>query len=185
MSTYSEVVTNNTVLSSVASVIGRVKWFNNKVGYGFITITDGVYSGQDIFVHHSAIKVENQQYRYLVQGEYVEFNLVKSTEGKYEYQAQDVNGIKSGKLMCETRHEFKQERSKYRSNENVDLNTTSNVQIDTSLEVNLPRQLQNVPKTPRARNNVPKDSVKGEWTEVSKTTRKPSNKKPVSKVVNK
>jgi cold shock CspA family protein len=32
---------------------GRVKWFNNKAGYGFITATDGPNSGTDIFVHHS------------------------------------------------------------------------------------------------------------------------------------
>ena len=40
---------------------GRVKWFNNKAGYGFITITDGDRSGSDIFVHHSAIMINNQQ----------------------------------------------------------------------------------------------------------------------------
>ena len=35
------------------SLIGRVKWFNNKAGYGFITVTDGSRSGTDVFVHHS------------------------------------------------------------------------------------------------------------------------------------
>ena len=40
---------------------GRVKWFNNKAGYGFITITDGEKSGSDIFVHHSAIMITTQQ----------------------------------------------------------------------------------------------------------------------------
>jgi cold shock CspA family protein len=34
---------------------GRVKWFNNKAGYGFITVTDGPKSGSDVFVHHSSI----------------------------------------------------------------------------------------------------------------------------------
>ena len=53
-------------------LLGRVKWFNNKAGYGFITITDGTLSGTDVFVHHSSIKLQSeQQYRYLVQGEYV------------------------------------------------------------------------------------------------------------------
>jgi CspA family cold shock protein len=68
------------VTPSAASehLLGRVKWFNNKAGYGFITVTDGPKSGTDIFVHHSAINVENQQYKYLVQGEYVEFHLVKT-----------------------------------------------------------------------------------------------------------
>ena len=48
-------------------ILGRVKWFNNKAGYGFITVTDGDRSGKDIFVHHSGIKVGSEQYRYLVQ----------------------------------------------------------------------------------------------------------------------
>lgn len=86
---------------------GRVKWFNNKAGYGFITITDGEKSGSDIFVHHSAIIITSQQYKYLVQGEYVEFSLNKVESDKHEWQASNVNGIKGGKLMCETRNEFK------------------------------------------------------------------------------
>ena len=51
--------------STSEHLVGRVKWFNNKAGYGFITVTDGDRSGSDIFVHHSAINVESQQYRYL------------------------------------------------------------------------------------------------------------------------
>jgi CspA family cold shock protein len=94
---------------------GRVKWFNNKAGYGFITITDGERSGSDIFVHHSKISIDAQQYKYLVQGEYVEFSLNKVESDKHEWQASNVQGIKGGKLMCETRHEFKMARSSYKS----------------------------------------------------------------------
>ena len=96
-------------------LIGRVKWFNNKAGYGFITVTDGERSGTDVFVHHSSINVENQQYKYLVQGEYVEFSLSKTTSGAHEWQAANVIGIKGGKLMCETRREFKMSRSTYKT----------------------------------------------------------------------
>jgi cold shock CspA family protein len=84
-------------------MIGQVKWFNNKAGYGFITVRDGEFAGKDIFVHYSTISVTNSQYKYLVQGEYVEFNLVKSTTDTHEFQATDVSGIKNGPLMCETR----------------------------------------------------------------------------------
>lgn len=83
--------------------VGQIKWFNNKAGYGFITMSDSTDLNKDIFVHFSAIRVTNSQYKYLVQGEYVEFNLVKTTSGQHEYQATDVSGIKGGSLMCETR----------------------------------------------------------------------------------
>jgi len=90
-------------VSDSAPLIGQVKWFNNKAGYGFITVNDGEFAGKDIFIHYSTIKVTNSQYKYLVQGEYVEFTLEKSTTGNHEYQASAVSGIKGGKLMCETR----------------------------------------------------------------------------------
>jgi len=82
--------------------VGQVKWFNNKAGYGFITIsTDGI--AKDIFTHYSTIQVANSQYKYLIQGEYVEFDLVNSTNDKHEVQAVNVTGINHGPLMCETR----------------------------------------------------------------------------------
>jgi cold shock protein len=108
---------NNDVTQSATSehLLGRVKWFNNKSGYGFITVTDGTRSGTDVFVHHSAINVEDQQYKYLVQGEYVEFDLIKTESEKHEWQASRVSGIKGGKLMCETRHELKVARNEYKT----------------------------------------------------------------------
>jgi CspA family cold shock protein len=88
-------------MSSIRS-IGSVKWFNNKSGFGFITSSDGDHAGKDIFVHYSAIKVAKNQFRYLVQGEYVEFDLVKAAaESKHEFQADNISGIKGGSLMCE------------------------------------------------------------------------------------
>ena len=107
----------NGVTSSVPAerLMGRVKWFNNKAGYGFITVTDGPRSGSDVFVHHSSIQVSNQQYKYLVQGEYLSFDLVKATSGSHEWNASNVNGVNGGKLMCETRREFKLARSAYRT----------------------------------------------------------------------
>ena len=86
-----------------ARLLGQVKWFNNKAGYGFITVSDGEQAGKDIFVHYSSIKVVNSQYKYLIQGEYVEFTLTKSTGEQHEFQASDISGIKGGLLMCETR----------------------------------------------------------------------------------
>ena len=60
---------------------GRVKWFNNEKGYGFIDYKEG----EDIFVHYSAINHDG--YKTLSEGQYVEFNLLETTKG---YQALDV-----------------------------------------------------------------------------------------------
>ena len=83
--------------------IGQVKWFNNKAGYGFITMTDETGKESDIFTHYTTVQVTDSQYKYLVQGEYVEFELTDSTNTQHQFQATNVAGINSGKLMCETR----------------------------------------------------------------------------------
>lgn len=95
-------------VTSSAHDIGCVKWFNNKSGFGFITVSTGEHSGTDIFVHHTGIIVGNeQQYRYLVQGEYVELSIEASDNENYKFKAVNVSGISGGKLMCETRHVMK------------------------------------------------------------------------------
>jgi CspA family cold shock protein len=56
---------------------GTVKWFNSNKGYGFITPEGG---GDDVFVHHSEIKVEG--YASLVEGQQVEYELGQGKEGR-------------------------------------------------------------------------------------------------------
>ena len=85
---------------------GCVKWFNNKAGYGFITVSEDDTS-RDIFVHHSAIQVGETQYKYLVQGEYVDFSIARMEGENHEFQAAGVHGVRGGKLMCETRNEMR------------------------------------------------------------------------------
>ena len=78
------------------SYTGRVKWFNNKAGYGFITVCRSSADdrvGDDVFVHHSGIKVGSEQYKYLVQGEYVDFTLRSSDSGAHPFQAADLTGV--------------------------------------------------------------------------------------------
>jgi cold shock CspA family protein len=96
-----------------ATTSGRVKWFNNKAGYGFISISDcETNEERDMFVHHSEIKVEQTQYKYLVQGEYVEFVIgAINRENKTDVHATNVRGINGGKLMCETRNEVRSYRA--------------------------------------------------------------------------
>lgn len=86
---------------------GKVKWFNNKAGYGFITVCDGSeHAAKDIFVHYTSIQVKDAQYKCLIQGEYVEFELTKPERGDHEFHAYNVSGVKGGPLMCETRKQY-------------------------------------------------------------------------------
>jgi cold shock protein len=60
---------------------GKVKWFNDSKGYGFISRD----SGADVFVHHSAIQGEG--FRSLAEDQEVEFEVVQGPKGA---QAQNV-----------------------------------------------------------------------------------------------
>ncbi len=60
---------------------GKVKWFNNAKGYGFIERN----SGGDVFVHHTAIQMDG--FRTLAEGEPVSFSV---TEGPKGLQAENV-----------------------------------------------------------------------------------------------
>jgi cold shock CspA family protein len=93
--------------------IGSVKWFNTKSGYGFISVLDGELKGNDIFAHHSAISVSNEQYKYLVQGEYVKVIVQPSDSKDYKWQASSIFGVCDGPLMCETRNQIKATRVEY------------------------------------------------------------------------
>jgi hypothetical protein len=86
--------------------IGYVKWFNKKQGFGFIHVLNGEHNGKDIFVHFSSIREKKsleQQYKYLIQGEYVEFFIEKAVKDNHKYHATDITGILENNLLCETR----------------------------------------------------------------------------------
>lgn len=55
---------------------GKVKWFNDSKGYGFIEQE----SGEDVFVHHSSIQGED--FKTLREGQTVEFEIAEDAKGK-------------------------------------------------------------------------------------------------------
>ena len=107
--------------------IGNVKWFNNKAGYGFITMGENTGSPQDIFVHYTNINVALEQYKYLVQGEYVEFDLTPTPEGAHEFQATKVTGIQGGATLCERRRQSREAAQAAEGDEEVPLTRQASV----------------------------------------------------------
>jgi cold shock CspA family protein len=145
MSSETETQQNQTLVQE--TIIGRVKWFNNKAGYGFITtMSDVPMKNNDIFVHHSSIDVVNEQYKYLVQGEYVQFHIIRSTDSEHEYQAVHIQGILGGKLMCETIKDIKQNKVQYRQTHRGDNEAP---QLDTQQLLSLPVFNVSVPNDTR------------------------------------
>lgn len=66
-------------------IVGRVKWFDDKKGFGFILNSEG-----DVFVHYSAIQTEG--YRTLAEGQEVEYTLIAGDKG---LSARDVRPVVS------------------------------------------------------------------------------------------
>ncbi|MBN2288119.1 MAG: cold-shock protein [Candidatus Glassbacteria bacterium] len=68
---------------------GKVKWFNNAKGYGFIEQEDG----PDVFVHYSAIADDSAGFKTLKENQDVEFDIVEGPKG---LQAAEVKPIVAG-----------------------------------------------------------------------------------------
>lgn len=67
---------------------GKVKWFNNDKGYGFIDYPNN----EDIFVHYSAIKQDG--YKTLSEGQVVEFDLIETAKGLQAINVSEVASLK-------------------------------------------------------------------------------------------
>lgn len=90
-------------------VVGQVKWFNAKAGFGFVTV-----GSEDVFVHHSEVQVGKEQFRYLVEGEYVELTVTKKA-GEEKRQGSGITGIGGGRVMCEVRAAASEASSVYKT----------------------------------------------------------------------
>jgi CspA family cold shock protein len=101
--------------------VARVKWFNSKTGFGFVTDTQ---SAEDLFVHHSGITVPENVYRYLMEGEYIEYDVKLDTKG--QRCATDVTGIGRGPLLCQC--------TRNTSNYNEHSSSSTSTNSDTSTQ---------------------------------------------------
>ena len=78
------IITQGTRGGSEVRLTGKVKWFNDAKGYGFIERPDG----DDVFVHYTAI--QGTGFRSLSEGQEVEFEVVDGPKGK---QAANVSKV--------------------------------------------------------------------------------------------
>jgi cold shock protein len=82
INTVSNIISNNEIdIMSANRVSGKVKWFNNEKGFGFIEQENG----QDVFVHHTAIHIDG--YKTLNEGQAVTMEV---TQGQKGLQAENV-----------------------------------------------------------------------------------------------
>ena len=70
---------------------GRVKWFNNEKGFGFIEYTEN----EDIFVHYSAINQDG--YKTLTEGQLVNFKLIETPKGLQALDVEVINELTTTK----------------------------------------------------------------------------------------
>jgi cold shock CspA family protein len=101
-STASAAATATTSGSTTNSLTGCVKWFDNGLNYGFITVlSEGEHKDADIFVHQSNIRTGRDCFRTLYTGECVQFDLTASNNEKHPYHAVNVHGFNGTLLHCE------------------------------------------------------------------------------------
>ena len=81
----------------VGSELGQVKWFDNKLGYGFVSVLTNSHKGTDIFVHQTNINPLETEYRTLMKGEYISLNISEDDK----IQALNVTGVLGGSLRCD------------------------------------------------------------------------------------
>lgn len=88
-------------------VLCQVKWFNDRLGYGFLTELSALRHGEvvetgtehDIFVYMDAIKPKISSYKTLYTGEYVEITKVAAPDGRF--QAKEVTGPQNNCLLVD------------------------------------------------------------------------------------
>jgi len=171
--------------------VGIVKWFSNKLGYGFITYTDENNVSHDVFVHHTSIKPRRTSYRTLTMGEYVEFSLAE-LKNNNQKQAVDITGPANGPLLSDSVNEF---RTNYRNtrpqyNNNPRYNPRYNQQQEYDLNDEdkqefVPEVTKDTTDTKNSKESVPEKESKSGLVPIKKSSIINGNSSGWSNVVRK
>ena len=89
--------------STEDTYIGRIKWFNNKKGFGFLSNCE---TNEDVFIHHTGISLGEESlnsnvniFKTVIEGEYVSYQ--KKIDKEDRSVAKNVTGVHGGPLLCE------------------------------------------------------------------------------------
>ena len=99
-------------------IIGSVTWFDSKKGYGFVKVLtpDTDNTGNDIFLHFSNISVNDNEFKVVYPGEYVEFDITSSDDGRP--CCLNLTGLYGGDLLTQNpNHRYKIYRKRQRESE--------------------------------------------------------------------
>ena len=111
-------MSNTSGQSGNTTYTGIVKWFSNKLGYGFIrVVSEGDRHNDDIFVHQSRVTPNVSEYRTLRKGEYVQLEIMP--DEKKTWQANNVTGVCGGPLLCDTYHRPRGNRNQQSTDEST------------------------------------------------------------------
>ena len=127
---------------------GKVSWFNEKRGFGLVKLDDN-----EIFVHHSEINVSKEVYKFLGEGEDVEFEVVEVEDkksGNKKLCAKNLSGVNGQKLICETVKNKVQDKSKNKRKtpKNTQNFEPSHEELDMNIRVSGPGEKYKYKCTP-------------------------------------
>ena len=120
--------TSATTSATTTRQIGIVKWFDNQKGFGMITTLQN--GNKDIFAHHTEVNVTVKQYKYLVAGEYVSFDISQIVGDATKSTAVNIKGVLDGPVMCETLNTEKLLKNAYNAKRRKTV--TASVHVTTS-----------------------------------------------------
>jgi cold shock CspA family protein len=164
--------------ATVSRQIGIVKWFDTKKGFGMITTMGDLHKNKDIFAHHTEVSVKTPQYKYLIAGEYVSYDVNNvGCGGEAKLTAVNIKGVLNGPVMCETLNTEKLLKNAYNAKRRQEY-SSSNQNARVADEAEPKRNIKETAKEPVAKEPAAKETVVKSAPKVKEVKeKKPSTKK--------